>query len=280
MENDLEARVITVSYDSGSYRKRMGLGPEFLLESGLKPLFSRLGVNVERADVVLSSSHPAEISAAFDGCRMVAERISPLLTEGVFPVVLSGNCITAVGAISGCGASKTGVVWFDAHGEGMTPETTGSGFLDGMGISVLTGQCWDKLAKKIPQFEPVKGSRILLVGARDLEEEERTLLDEVGVIRAKRAGEIETGIKEMDGIDGVYVHIDLDVLDPAAATANQWTAPGGLTVPELIECLRVITRSTAIKGVGIGSYDPESDANRKALAAACVAIETIWAGSR
>ena len=66
----------------------------------------------------------------------------------------------------GAGGGGTDVVWFDAHGEATTPETTTSGFLDGMGISILTGRCWRTMAASIPGFEPLPGKRIALLGAR------------------------------------------------------------------------------------------------------------------
>jgi len=83
--------------------------------------------------------------------------------------------------VSGCGADTTGIVWFDGHGEATTPETTRSGFLDGMPISILVGRAWHTLAKGRARFSPIPGHRIALFGARDLEAAERTLLEESGV---------------------------------------------------------------------------------------------------
>ena len=82
----------------------------------------------------------AEIQTAFALCAAVAEKARESRATGRFPLVLSGNCNVAVGTVAGCGCGSTDVVWFDAHGEATTPETTTSGFLDGMGISILTGK--------------------------------------------------------------------------------------------------------------------------------------------
>jgi arginase len=129
--------VFTVPYDSGHDRFRMGCGPDRLYESGLKPLLTRLGHNFEHEEITVADSHPAEIKTAFALCRTVAERVRAKQSEGYFPIVLSGNCNIAVGAISGCGCQNTGVIWFDAHGESTTPDTTSSGFMDGMGSVFL-----------------------------------------------------------------------------------------------------------------------------------------------
>ena len=152
-----------------------------MFESGLKPLLTRLGHSFVREEITAPDSYLAEIKTAFALCRTVADRVRAWQREGYFPIVLSGNCNTAVGTISGCGCQNTGVVWLDAHGESTTPDTTTSGFLDGMGISILTGQCWTTLARTIPGFDPVPGEHILLVESRDLEPDEVTLLDRTGV---------------------------------------------------------------------------------------------------
>src|SRR5438067_6985047 len=127
--------VIMVPYDSGFYRARIGCGPERLFESGLKPLLGRLGHKLIVEEIRVSGPHTAEISTAFELCRSVANRVHQCLEANIFPLLLSGNCNTAIGAVAGCGSERTGVAWFDAHGESTTPETTESGFLDGMGIS-------------------------------------------------------------------------------------------------------------------------------------------------
>jgi arginase len=160
------------------------------------------------------------------------------------------------------------VVWFDAHGESTTPDTTTSGFLDGMGISILTGQCWTTLARTIPGYDPVPGGRILLVGARDLEPEEVKLLDRTGVTRVSGTEHLESLLASLaHQVDGVYLHIDLDVLDPTEAIGNQWVPPGGLTVEAIRAAVRTIQAHTRIKALGIASYDPEADHDGRALAA-------------
>jgi len=171
--------------------------------------------------------------------------------------VLSGNCNVAVGAIAG--SRPAGVVWFDAHGEATTPETTTSGFLDGMGISILTGRCWRTMATSIPGFEPLPGNRIALLGARDLETAEDELLGWLGVRR------------ECDGMGDVYTHFDLDVLDPSEAVWNQWAPPDGMTVQAVIERVRRLSPRAA----GFASYDPDADRDGKGVRAAAAILEAV-----
>src|SRR3954465_11389235 len=94
-----------------------------------------------------------------------------------------GGGVAGGGTVAGCGCRRTDVVWFDAHGEATTPETTTSGFLDGMGIAILTGACWRTMPSSIPRFEPLPGERVALIGSRDLEPPETALLEHLGVRR-------------------------------------------------------------------------------------------------
>jgi arginase len=174
----MQARAILVPYDSAHYRKRMGCGPERIFQSGLKEPPGGRGTRFEAEEIRLESAYPTEISAAFELGRKIADRVRECLAQGEFPIVLSGNCNAAVVTVSGCGANQTGIVWFDGHGEASTPETTSSGFLDGMPVSILLGRAWQTLAKTIPGFSAVPGGRIVLFGARQFDGAEPGLLDE------------------------------------------------------------------------------------------------------
>ena len=271
----MHVQVILVPYDSGHLRQRMGLGPQRIYEAGLKDLFSRIGAHVVCEEISLGAQYPAEISAAFELCRKLAERVRECKQGGIFPIVLSGNCNAALGTVSGCGARDTGIVWFDAHGESTTPETTCSGFLDGMGISILAGQCWRTLAEGVPGFTPVPGNRIVLFGARDVEPAERSLLERIGVLQLAKSEQLEEILSaNAEGFHHVYVHVDLDVLNPTIAAANQWAPPGGIPLETVTAAIAEIQKHATISALGIASYDPASDHNGNALNAAVAVAET------
>jgi arginase len=261
----MNIRAILVPYDSGRCSERMGRGPRHLLDSAVQPTLTRLGHNLTVEEITLDDPHPAEIKTAFALCREVAARVRDGLREGCFPLVLSGNCNIAVGTVTGCGCATTSVLWFDAHGEATTPDTTTSGFLDGMGISILTGECWRSLTQSIPQFAPVAGENIFLLGARDLEPAETELLARAGVRRAEAVPSAP-----------FYLHLDLDVLDPTEAVTNQWPTPGGMTVASLIDSVNRARSSQPLKALGIASYDPAADHDARGVQAVVRLLQALF----
>ena len=267
---------ILAPYDSGHHRQRMGLGPEHLW-TAIEPLLNQKG-HPTRGDVIaIPGDFLSEIATAFGVAREIAGRVAECRRDGWMPLVLSGNCNASLGTVSGCGGG-TAVVWFDAHGEATTPETTRSGFLDGMGISMLTGQCWHRLTHSVPGFAPLDGDRIILVGARDVEPDETNLLQRVGVRRVNRLDDLPAALEPLRTdarIDGVYVHLDLDVIDPREATANQWAPADGLSVAAMRDALIEVRKTLPIKAVGLASYSPAADRDGRALRAAAMMIDAL-----
>src|SRR5688500_9982772 len=125
-------RYFTVPYDSGHRATRMGAGP--------LRLAGELGIEAEsiETDTVFTK----EIGTAFELYAKLANAVHDCVAAGDTPVVFSGNCGAINGLAAGLGTEKLAVIWFDAHGEFMTTENTNSGFLDGMGLSILNERRW------------------------------------------------------------------------------------------------------------------------------------------
>src|SRR5438876_9836727 len=213
----MEIQLLAVPYDSGNRGVGMGAGPEALLEAGLERALREKGhrVYTKIAELPANSWH-AEIQTSFELMRMLSTAVGDAVESERFPIVLAGNCNTAVGTIGGLGAKSTGVAWFDAHADFNTPETTASGFLDGTAVAIITGRCWTQLAATVPGFEPVPDNRVCLIGARDIDSLERGLLDQsnVRVIEPRKLRSdlfpYLASIKR--DVQKIYVHLDLDVL--------------------------------------------------------------------
>jgi arginase len=268
----VQISVITVPYDSGHARRRMGRGPDALLSAGLAARLAAQGHSVDVHALELSAEFPAEPGAAFDLNRQIAAATNAASTRGAFPLVLSGNCISTVGAIAGMGTGDLGLLWFDAHGDFNTPESTRTGFLDGMALSVACGGCWTALSARIPGFRPLDPTHVVLAGARDFDAGERERFEAAGGrVVTVAAIESDGGRGALEALRGaasrLYVHLDLDVLDPSEGAANSYAVPGGLRRADVRGLLERARSTFAIAGLTISAYDPACDSNGSVAAA-------------
>ena len=195
-----------------------------------------------------------------EGTEALAAAARQARERGEVPVVFSGNCHACLGAIAGTGPGA--IVWFDAHGDLNTPETTETGYFDGMALATALGWSWTNLARQIPGFASVEERDVLLVGGRDLDRLERVRLRRSNVRHylpppladgadAAFSAAITAGLTKR-----AYIHIDLDVIDPSELWANQFKVPGGVSVAWLEAALREVRKHYEIAGVAVTAYDP------------------------
>jgi len=263
----------------------MGTGPEHLLDNGLgeamRPEGRRPSVTYVRHEI----EPTAEVATAFELHALVSGQVRQAIAEGGFPLVLSGNCNTAaIGAIAGTGYEGLGIVWFDAHGEFNTPETTTTGFIDAMGLAIAVGRCWKAMAKGVPGFAPVPEDNVVMAWVREVEAEEQERLDasEVAVVGAHLIE--EQGLRALAAVlddlrtrvGRVYVHLDLDVLDAEkVGKANEFAAEGGPNAEELEAALGMVRERFAVAAAGIASYDPAFDADGRVLRSAIASVRSL-----
>lgn len=191
------------------------------------------------------------------GCLLEAGgQVDDALAGGSLPVLLAAECsiaLTTLGTVLGH-RPEARVLWLDAHGDFNTPATTGSGYLGGM---ALAGACglWDA-GLGAP---PADAASVVLAGVRELDPAEREALEasEVTVIGASP---VETLVAVKNALDGapVYLHIDLDVLDPEAFPA-QFPAPGGLSAEKLFDLMEAVAADCELVGMEITAYESPDD---------------------
>jgi arginase len=199
------------------------------------------------------------------GCLLEAGgQVDDALSGDNVPVLLAGDCsisLTTLGTALGH-RPEARVLWLDAHGDFNTPDSSPSGYLGGMS---LAGACriWD------PGIgAPVAPEHVVLAGVRDLDSEERRLLErsDVTVIGASV---VETLVAVKNALDGapVYVHLDLDVIDPGIFPA-QFPAPGGLAPEKLFDLLEAVTEDCELVGLEVTAFEAPRDEEARAEAAA------------
>jgi arginase len=219
----------------------------------------------------------------------IAEAVHAAIGRGGFPIVLGGDHSVGLGSIAAAARDKkVGVLWVDTHGDFNTHETTLTGNVHGMPLAALAGYGH-------PNLVGVGGWRttgrcvdprnIVVIGARDLDPAERSLLeaagvtvfsiaviDRYGITRVvERALEIAT-----DGTDGFYASFDLDVMDPTVAPGVGTPVPGGLTVREGHLLMEILAASGVMVGLDIVEVNPIlDDRNRTAR----LAVDLILSGT-
>jgi arginase len=264
-------QIIHVPYDSGHKDYRMGQGPETIL----RHLKSDRLFDVEKVDV--QEPVPLEIGTSFAVARQIAGSIRNAVSSGAFPLVLAGNCISCVGTIAGLGSPSPAMIWLDAHGDFNTPETSDSGFLDGMGLATAVGRCWGRLAATVSGFYPVPEKQVVLVGAREFDPMERTLIgnSDVHLIDSQRMRdqglqvELEPTLAKTRTLsERAYLHIDLDVLDLGEARINEFSVAGGLRLTELLAVVGLVRKHFVLGAAAISAYDPAYDQDGRGVRAA------------
>jgi len=263
--------LVEVPYDCGRFAERMGRGPR-VLAARLPERLAAAGHDVEVRRVRLPAGFHAEVAAVQALQPAVMEAVATTRRDGRLPVVLSGNCgYAALGAAAALGP-RAGVVWLDAHADFNTPETSPSGFFDGTSLATLVGRCWRGVAGALAGALPVAEERVLLVGARDLDPEERRMLEgsQVGWLSPEALrGDPNRLDRALEALAAsaseLYVHLDLDVLDPSELRANRYAVGGGLGVDDVVALIASARRRLPIGAGALTAWDPSHDDEQRGV---------------
>ena len=177
--------------------------------------------------------------------------------EELLPISLAGDCCTAVGVLAGL--RRAGIdpllIWFDAHGDFNTWETTPSGFLGGMPLAMLAGLGEQTLLEGI-DVKPLPQERIILTDGRDLDPGEEQLVTTSSIRHLTDPLELRHFPLEDHAI---WVHFDTDIVNPEQSPAQNYPAAGGLGVEELIQVFQLLANTGLIQAVSLSLWNPEMD---------------------
>jgi arginase len=197
------------------------------------------------------------------GCLLEAGgQVDDALAAGDTPVLLAADCSVSATTLAAAlrNRPEARILWLDAHGDYNTPETSGSGYLGGMCLAAATGE-WDAgLGETVP------AERVVLAGIRDLDPGERELLER-SAATVIGASTVETLVAVKNALDGapVFVHLDLDVIDPEHFPAAV-PAPGGLHPDKLYDLMDSVLEDSELLGLEITNYAAPDDDEESAVA--------------
>jgi arginase len=251
------------------------------LKRGLVDHLRSQNHEVEEVAVRLPKNFFVEGQALVELQTQAVAAVRAALAQARRPLILSGNCgPAALSAVSALGHRGTGVVWFDAHADFNTPETSASAFLDGMALSILTGRSWPALAARFDGFDPIAEQNVLLVGARDFDKAEAAALGKSAIthLAARAVDQLPALVGALaTRVERLYLHLDIDVLDKSEGAPNGYASGGGLAKEELWEALQMIARCAPLSVAGITAYDPTCDGDGRVSAVIERAISILAA---
>jgi arginase len=270
--------IIGAALDLGQGRRGVDMGPSAMRAAGLEERIRSLGYEV-RDHGNVESPEPETAALQDESARFLPEiretcaRIAGLVRDAVqvdeIPLVLGGDHSVALGTLGGLAAARGvgGVLWIDAHSDINTPETSPSGNVHGMSLAAALGLAGPAFEHPAWQLPAVDARHVALVGARQLDDGERTLLRRAGV-RVFTMSEIDRiGIERatrdaLDLVGGagfVHVSFDMDVLDPEIAPGVGTPVRGGLTYREAHLALELIAESGLAGSLEVVEVNPILD---------------------
>jgi len=262
----MDIRILGVPMDLGADRRGVDMGPSAIRYAGLATQLEALGADcTDGGDIAVprpeeldpDAAQPDDGRAKFhretrDVCAEVRTAVRSTVADGATPLVLGGDHSIAIGTVGGAAGAggSLGVVWFDAHGDFNTPETTPTGNIHGMALSAILGTA-SFGGEPWGAAPAVSAENVALVGVRDLDPGERDLLRDSGVavytmsdIDARGApGVVEEALAvATDGTDGLHVSLDLDWLDPTEAPGVGTPVRGGVSYREAHSAMEAVAR--------------------------------------
>ena len=259
-------------------------GPATMAEGGIQKILAELGADVRVQEARLTPDENTE----YGGWKRLgmalghfADIVAQNEREGYFTVGLLATCPSMPGLVAGLQHSgpsieplRVGLLWLDAHPDFNTPETTRSGSLGGMPVAVATGRALERMRLDAKLDPPLADRQVVMGGVRLTDPLEQHLLDES---RIEQVGvdDLRTGsaalFQQLDRLDRsndrIYVHVDMDVLDPREVMGHGNKVPGGPSSDELARLFEsIFRRYEKASAIGFATI-PEVDEGGLSIAA-------------
>lgn len=219
------------------------------------------GIGVGRGPLVILKSldRPITVIDCDGGLQCVNSELTRAVAAHARPaIVLAGNCNSCIGTLAAL--EDPGIIWFDAHGDFNTPETTISGALEGMSLAIATGDCHPEMMAK-----PVEQENVVLAATRSLDPLEEVRL-RASKITLASLDALPRAIELLAGrVATIYLHLDLDVLDPSISPGVNFSEPGGISEECLFESVKLVIATGKLGAAAIANFNPDRDPDGQTL---------------
>lgn len=288
--------VLGVPMDLGADRRGVDMGPSAMRYANLISKLRRLGLNVDdggNLHVQTPESYdPGEANLKYlreivSVNDKLAGEVVRIRQRGSFPLVLGGDHSIAIGTIAGLVRErrKMGVIWFDAHGDLNTADTSPSGNIHGMSLAVSMGIGSPHLTNCGGNGAKISPHNVAIIGARALDPGEKRVIRDRAITvftmheidRLGMARVVNEALKVVtNGTDSVHLSFDLDVIDPNEAPGVGTPVPGGLTFREAHLALEMVAASQVLTSAEFVEVNPILDERNKTAQLAVALIGSTF----
>ena len=287
--------ILGIEMDLGNFNRGAYSGPQAIRKAGLLNTLETAGLIVKDLGNVKSvvSEHldrdlrmKLSIADLIVDFSCIEETVRKIGLKNGFPLILGGDHSIAIGTIAGISSfyKNLGVIWFDAHADVNTPETSITGSVYGMPLAINLGY-GHPLLLNIGDLTPkVKAENVVLIGTRDLDDGEKEFLKKNN-LKVYSMNDIKqvgiTAVVEkalvylVNKCDGIHLSFDLDVLDPDAAPGVRTPSERGLSLEDGLRALKIMHESKLITSAEFVEMNPQVDLEEKTARAAVSLINEL-----
>jgi arginase len=275
--------LIGVPLDLGAGRRGVDMGPSALRAAGAEARVEALGYEVDDwGDLpvkIQETQGPGDprlkyLKEILEVCGLLRDRVGEAAAAGTLPIVLGGDHSVAMGTIAGLSRhlrkrqQKLGLVWFDAHADSNTPETSPSGNIHGMPLAVALGYGDERLVSLAGETPMVEAARASVVGLRDVDPAERATVKASGIGAFTMRDIDERGMRTVmeeaiqratSGTAGIHVSFDLDSIDPDLAPGVGTPSPGGISYREAHLAMEMLADTGKVVSAELVEVNPILD---------------------
>ncbi|AOV06561.1 arginase [Sporosarcina ureilytica] len=293
----LSISMIGVSLDLGQSRRGVDMGPSAIRYAGVVDRVEAIGHQItDEGDIHINAGLQAEnsdsklknLKEVLETNKKLAEKVESVLKEDKFPLILGGDHSIAIGTLAGLSTKykNMGVIWYDAHADLNTDETSPSGNIHGMPLAVSIGRGDERLVNLHRDGQKIKPQNIVIIGARSIDSGERLLIKELG-IQVYTMHEIDKygmttvmqkALQHLEGnqVDGVHLSLDLDALDPLYTPGVGTPVPGGVSYRESHLAMEILEESGLITSAEFVEVNPILDERNKTADVAVALMGSLF----
>ncbi|MDW0116791.1 arginase [Sporosarcina thermotolerans] len=280
----LDISIIGVPLDYGQSRRGVDMGPSAIRYAGAMKRLEAIGHSLQdEGDIQVSvienknreETNLKNLEEVVQATSELANRVSRVIENGRFPLVFGGDHSIAIGTLAGLTSKykNLGVIWYDAHADLNTAETSPSGNIHGMPLAVSMGLGHEKLVNIFTDGQKVKPENIVIIGARSVDPGERALIKKRGIKvytmheidRDGMSSVMKEAIEYLKcrNLDGVHLSLDLDGLDPLYTPGVGTPVPGGISYRESHLAMEMLEDSGVITSAEFVEVNPILDEKNK-----------------